>query len=388
MERDLRDELRAVSQSRLARQVCSAKKDVAQPSCGVDLDETGTGEFMARLAVRRKKGGGHFGDATAVPSTVDPNAFGAVYMQGRIGVANTVTGVVPVVTHDDVQSYADKHPLVIQVAARAKNYLFKKVATYTQDIRFAASTIAETVNATFAPHKAQPDNAPDSESDDPADFHHGIVEAPHSTKRRVGKFLDSMQRARHKGIVEGSSINDFRKDKMEMALIETPFGASLTQEDAFDGLRKTTVQIHQCNPASVEKAMNSGEYVDTRPAPLVNETQEAARMCFKYLWQRRMEDTRAEQREHVPLAILEKELDWASTTKWSKIRSLSLDNILRNYPEQFDVQGTPTALPIAVRLTEKPDKWQWSKGRPADASSEASASVVSVPPRRTLQLLS
>ena len=109
-----------------------------------------------------------------------------------------------------------------------------------------------------------------------------------SVKKRVDNFLDDMQRAPHKGIAEGSSFNNFQKGKGEIASIDTPFGASLTESDKFADLRPTTLHIEDCTPAAVGQALNAGLYVDTRSAPIVSDTQEVVRKCFDYLWQCKM----------------------------------------------------------------------------------------------------
>ena len=143
-----------------------------------------------------------------------------------------------------------------------------------------------------------------------------------------------MQSSNHKGIVEGSSANDFKQDESEIVEISTPFSAALVDADAFEAPEPTVVNIEERVAVSVQRAMDAGTYVDTRPAPVSLATQKLVRTCYLYLWQRRRDGGKQVLPEE-----LGKHVGWDNEILWSQLRTTwgvsQLDGVLRDCDSQF-----------------------------------------------------
>ena len=150
----------------------------------------------------------------------------------------------------------------------------------------------------------------------------------------MDEFLGVMQSSNHKGIVEGSSANDFKPDDSVRADISTPFNAALTADDTFDKPEPTVVNITERVPVAVQQAMAEGEYVNTRAAPVSLTTQKTVRSCYLYLWHKQKYGL-----GQAPITELEQHVRWDSDKFLSDLRKAwavtHLDEVLRDYPSQF-----------------------------------------------------
>ena len=175
-------------------------------------------------------------------------------------------------------------------------------------------------------------------------------------------------------------MNDFKKKQDEVVSIEAPFNADLTTDDQFDSPRSANVKIHDNTPANFDQVLQVGLFVDTRPAPIMSETQEVVRGCYNYLVELR---TRGNEDPNVEMADLEKHVGWDTTVKWKLLRSrwenCQLSKVLRQYPRYFVVtqpQGEGVwSTPMTVSLVpmENRSQWQWGTGdagNPSDAGDE------------------
>ena len=149
-----------------------------------------------------------------------------------------------------------------------------------------------------------------------------------------------MQTSNHKGIVEGSSVNDFQPDDSVQVDISTPVNAELTVADNLDESRPTVVNIAERVPVAVQQAMAAGDYVDTRPAPVSLAIQQTVRSCYTYLWHKHRYG-----RGKALITDLEKHVQWDNEDRYGALRKAwgisTLSEVLRDYDNQFVLSDMP-----------------------------------------------
>ena len=217
----------------------------------------------------------HFGDMLRVKSKVEGDTFGSQYLINRIGQEGKSHS--PRVKHETLKSYAQAHHMIVHAIGNAKDHVADKIATYTGDIRFSKAVIADSTKGEFAPYISYCEGAKElsSEDESPEPFTHGCVEPPVKKKERAQRFIETMQALPHKGIAEGSTASDFKQEPdQNITKINTPFDGSLVADDEFEDPEPQEVHIEECRPAAVQVAINIGNYVTTRAAPYISETQQ------------------------------------------------------------------------------------------------------------------
>ena len=335
VERDLQDEVRSVAQSRIARQATREPISTHQPL--IEVVDRGPAEMLS-MADK------HAGFVQMKESQIDPNSFGAIYLSTRIGSLNQ--GRAPTVEHTCLQSYAANNPLATHVRLNAQltsSLLRDKVATYTEGVNFKKATIASAEQGTFPPF-VPPSGASQISSDEDMEFRHGMIEPARAKKQRVDEFLNVMQSSNHKGIVTGSSSNDFQPDDSVSANISTPFNAGLAPDDKFEEPEPAVVEISERVPVSVQQAMIEGDYVETRSAPVVMAAQKLVRDCFIQVW-----NNHRQGRCQTPIMDLEAHTRWSgnpsSNILYGNLRKIwkvvHLEEVLREYVNQFIVTTLP-----------------------------------------------
>ena len=91
-------------------------------------------------------------------------------------------------------------------------------------------------------------------------------------------------------------------------------------------------------PAGAQYLVDAGEYVETRPAPALNDTQKLLRMCSVYLWTRKQEGN-----SRTLVQDIETYVHWDYGTIWARLRNswgdhCQLEDILRSYEDEFNVE--------------------------------------------------